>query len=149
MSTLRVAVIETADENTPLIIKTANASGPSLTMSAANDKIYLDGTLEGLVFPEVNAAVSYAYTSANQAALDAMAVAYSGYAFATATANDAANLAFALANNAANVAYQAADVANGSSGIAIGAFDQANTAYDTANTKASTGKAIAMTIVFG
>ena len=33
--------------------------------------------------------------------------------------------------------------------IANAAFDQANTAYDTANTKTSTGKAIAMSIVFG
>jgi len=47
------------------------------------------------------------------------------------------------------VASEAFDQANTATTIAGEAFDQANTAYDTANTKTSTGKAIAMAIVFG
>ena len=47
------------------------------------------------------------------------------------------------------VAGEAFDQANTATTIAGEAFDQANTAYDTANTKTSTGKAIAMAIVFG
>jgi hypothetical protein len=109
MSTLSVSIIETPDEFSDLIIKTGNTSGPSLVMSSSNDNIFLNGSLYGLTFPEINTAVSYAYVTAN---------------------------------NAANVAYAAADTANASASIAVAAFDKANTAV-------STGKAIAMAIVFG
>lgn len=53
-------------------------------------------------------------------------------AFAYASANDAANIAYTTANNAANVAYAAADAANAAAAQGI-----------------TTGKAIAMAIVFG
>jgi hypothetical protein len=57
--------------------------------------------------------------------------------------------AFDQANTATTIAGEAFDQANTATTIAGEAFDQANTAYDTANTKTSTGKAIAMAIVFG
>lgn len=59
----------------------------------------------------------------------------------TANGVDVLNLSagIGLAYAQANVAYTQANTA----------YDTANTAYDTANTKASTGKAIAMAIVFG
>jgi hypothetical protein len=95
MSTLRVSNIESSDEFTDLTIKTSNAAGPTLVMSSANDTIYLNGTLSGLTFPEVNTAV-------------------------------------ALANDAANTAISAADAANAAAAAGV-----------------TTGKAIAMAIVFG
>ena len=105
MSKLSVSIIETPDEFSSLTLKTGNAAGPTLVMSSANDKIFLNGTLQGLDFPEVR--------------------------------------------DAANVAYSAADTANASSATAIGAFNQANSAFAKANSAATTGKAIAMVIVFG
>lgn len=109
MSTLSVSIIETPDVFSDLTLKTGNTLGPTLVMSSSNDTIFLNGTLNGLTFPEINTAIEYAYTTAN---------------------------------NAANVAYAAADTANASASIAIAAFDKANTTV-------STGKAIAMAIVFG
>lgn len=145
MSTLQVTTIESPDEYTPLVIKTGNSAGPTLLMSSSNNKIYLNGELDGLSFPEVNIAVEYAYTSANAASAQAIGI-----------ANGAVITAIEISKSAANVAYEAADSANNSAATAIAALIAANTAYnaansanDTANTKASTGKAIAMAIVFG
>jgi len=50
------------------------------------------------------------------------------------------------ASSYANSAYS---TANSGSSYANSAYIQANSAFSTANTKASTGKAIAMAIVFG
>jgi hypothetical protein len=130
MSTLSVSIIETPDEFSDLILKTGNTLGPTLIMSSSNDTIFLNGTLNGLTFPELNAAIEYAFV----------------------TANDAANVAYAAADTAnasASIASFGYLQANTARDLANSAFLQANTARDLANTAVSTGKAIAMAIVFG
>jgi len=123
MSTLRVSKVETAAVDEDLVLTTGNTESPSLIISSANDNIFLNGTLYGLTFPEVNVSISYAYTTANSAAN----VAY-----------DAAD----TANAAASSLGPAFDQANT-------ALSTAQAAFSTANNAASTGKAIAMAIVFG
>jgi hypothetical protein len=85
MSTLRVSKIETAAVDEDLVLTTGNTSGPTFSLSSANDNIYFNGT----------------------------------------------------------AVFETASFAP------IEAYDQANTAFTTANNAASTGKAIAMAIVFG
>jgi hypothetical protein len=58
-----------------------------------------------------------------------------------------ANAAFETANNATDI--YARNHANSAFNQANTVFIQANAAFDAANTKVSTGKAIAMSIVFG
>jgi hypothetical protein len=92
MSTLRVSKVETAAVDEDLVLTTGNTSGPTLSISSANDNIYFNGTP---VFETSSFAPIEAYDQAN-------------------TALSTAQAAFSTANNAA-----------------------------------STGKAIAMAIVFG
>jgi len=60
-----------------------------------------------------------------------------------------ANAAFIQANTPNYVANSASIYANGAFTVANSSFIQANAAFTTANSAASTGKAIAMSIVFG
>ena len=101
-----------------------------------------------------NSAAIYAngaFTSANSAG------SYANSAFATAnSAGSYANSAFATANSAGSYANSAFTAANSAittnttqNNSITAAFTQANASFNTANSAASTGKAIAMSIVFG
>jgi hypothetical protein len=116
----------TADKIAPGVLPTATAN------SAA---IYANGA-----FTAANSAGSYA-NSAFAAANSAITT--------NATQNNSITAAFTAANTPSATANSAAIYANGAFTTANSAAIYANGAFTTANSAASTGKAIAMSIVFG
>lgn len=138
MSTLSVTRITSGDVDTPLSLTTGNTNSGSIKVEAANDDIIFFGTAKitgsltanGIDILEIPDKVNRAYDQAN-------------------TARDHANTAHTSANAGLLQANTARDHANNAYATSNLAFTQANNAYLTANNAASTGKAIAMAIVFG
>jgi len=72
MSTLRVSKVETPAVDEDLVLTTGNTSGPTLSISSANDNIYFNGTA---VFETSSFAPIEAYETANNAASTGKAIA--------------------------------------------------------------------------
>lgn len=128
MSTISVSRITSGDVDTPLIFTTGNTTSGSIKVEAANAEVVLFGVARitgGLISNGVDILTSF------------------GSVF------DQANTAEVLAETSFSQANLVFGVANTGFGVANLGFSHANAAFSAANNAASTGKAIAMAIVFG
>ena len=146
MSTLRVATIETEDGLTNLSLKTGNTSGPSITIYAGNGEV--------------------AFDSVSNMSFTATAIDYSGVVTYSSNATFSGNATFSSATINGNVAYTGTATYTGNADYTSANAQYSNVSYSgtatytgnadfsSANVTGieagiSTGKAIAMAIVFG
>jgi hypothetical protein len=136
MGTLTVGKIDTPSATDDLIITTGNTTGPKISISSANDNIYIDGTITPAITETVGPlAFDQANTNQTYAANTVMLVANTAYD----KANTANSTADANQTYAANVVMLVANTAYGAGNTnytyaANTVMLAANTAYAAGNT---------------